>query len=379
MSKVIIIGGGIVGTTVAYNLASKDVETILIDRNDAGKATNAGAGILSPATSHFEYENWFQFAIKAGDYYQELFRSLEKEQVLDIEYSNCPIVEVAIDNDEFSEYKKIKELIFHRQAQRGYPSKNDLFEMSDKEIVSKFPMIAPALGGIYYNDAARVDGKKLNKALIQAALIRGALIRNESVNRLLLSENKVIGVEISGEKIYADNIVITGGAWTKSFAQQLNVNIPVEPQKGQIIHLKPPPNVNVSNWPIIDAFHGHYLVPWADNHIVIGATRETESGYHTRPTVAGVHEVLFEAMRVVPSLKNFEIIDIRVGLRPLSIDKLPIIGPIPNFDNVFLATGHGPSGLLLGPYTGKLIADMILKRKLEIDIFPFQLSRFDIH
>ena len=150
MSKVIIIGGGVLGSSIAYNLASEGVETVLFDRNDAGKATTAGAGILAPETSHHENEQWFNFAIRALEYYSGLHTTLEEELKCDIGFGTCPILEVAIDDDELSEFARIKEQIFRRQTQRGYPSINDLFELSAMEIASRFPMIAPAVGGFYY-------------------------------------------------------------------------------------------------------------------------------------------------------------------------------------------------------------------------------------
>lgn len=118
------------------------------------------------------------------------------------------------------------------------------------------------------------------------------------------------------------------------------------------------------------------MVPWPDNRVVVGATRETGSGFEARTTADGVREVLAEALRVAPGLANAEIREIRVGLRPYTDDLLPVLGPVPNIRNVYLATGHGPTGLQLGPYSGKLIADLILNKDPTIDITAYQITRF---
>ena len=118
------------------------------------------------------------------------------------------------------------------------------------------------------------------------------------------------------------------------------------------------------------------MVPWPDNRVVVGATRETGSGFDARTTVSGVREVLGEALRVAPGLAAAEIREIRVGLRPYTQDLLPVLGPVPGRKNVWLATGHGPTGLQLGPYSGKLIADLIQGRDLPLSLDAYRITRF---
>src|SRR5262249_50227307 len=107
-----------------------------------------------------------------------------------------------------------------------------------------------------------------------------------------------------------------------------------------------------------------------------GATRETGSGFHPHTTVAGVHEVLSEALRVAPGLGQAEIREMRVGLRPLTIDELPVLGPVAGVENILLVTGHGPTGLTLGPYSGKVIAELALGQTVATDISAFHVARF---
>jgi D-amino-acid dehydrogenase len=117
-------------------------------------------------------------------------------------------------------------------------------------------------------------------------------------------------------------------------------------------------------------------VPWPDHRVVVGATRETGSGFHPYTTAAGVREVLSEALRVAPGLAAADIRDIRVGLRPYSADTMPVLGPVPGVHGIVLATGHGPTGLTLGPYSGKVVADVILGTQPTVDISAFYVTRF---
>jgi D-amino-acid dehydrogenase len=110
--------------------------------------------------------------------------------------------------------------------------------------------------------------------------------------------------------------------------------------------------------------------------VVVGATREVGSGFRPYTTAAGVREVLDEALRVAPGLAAAEIRDIRVGLRPYSADTMPVLGPVPGLGGIFLATGHGPTGLTLGPYSGKVIAEVILGTQPTVDISAFYVTRF---
>ena len=127
---------------------------------------------------------------------------------------------------------------------------------------------------------------------------------------------------------------------------------------------------------MISAFHHHYMVAWPDSRVVAGATRETGSGFAPHTTTAGVREVLGEALRVAPGLASAEIREIRVGLRPFTADTLPVLGPVPGIRDIFLVTGHGPTGLTLGPFSAKLVAAQMLGKAADADLAPFSISRF---
>jgi D-amino-acid dehydrogenase len=149
----------------------------------------------------------------------------------------------------------------------------------------------------------------------------------------------------------------------------------VTPQRGQIIHLGLR-GVDTSRWPMISAFRHHVLVAWPDSRVVAGATRETGSGFAPHTTTTGVRAVLDEALRVAPGLAAAEVREIRVGLRPLTPDTLPVLGAVPGIRGAFLVTGHGPTGLTLGAYSGKVVAALMLGGEAATDLAPFSVARF---
>ncbi len=375
MYDAIVIGGGIVGMSTAYHLVCAGAKTLLIDRADTGRATDAGAGILSPETNSRDPESWFNLAVEAAAYYPVLMQQLQAEQAHDTGYAQCGLLLVAVSDDEREPFEAAQRRVFARQERRGQPSPEALHAVSSSQAQSRFPALAPVYGAIYHHGAARVDGRLLNHALSRAAAQRGLTLQPGSVEQLVMRNRTVNGVVMAGQTLAAEVTAIAGGAWSQVFAAQLGIEIPLAPQRGQIIHLRLP-DMDTSTWPIISAFHGHYMVPWPDHRVAVGATRETGSGFAPVTTAAGVHEVLGEALRVAPGLAPGEIHDIRVGLRPYTADTMPVLGTVPGVEGIFLATGHGPTGLTLGPYSGKIVAEMMLGQASATDISAFHVSRF---
>jgi D-amino-acid dehydrogenase len=370
-----IIGGGLLGSATAYYLVVAGARTLLVDRADAGRATDAGAGILSPETNSRDPDIWFRFAAEAVDDYPALIERLRDEQADDTGYARCGKVVVAVSDDEIGPFARARRIIFERQRRRGLPKPADLREISAAEARELFPALAPVHGAIYSSVAARVDGRLLNRAIRAAAESRGLVVREAGATRLVCERDVVHGIEVGGETVHAGAVCIAGGAWSGEFARQLGVSIPVVPQRGQIIHLGLD-GTDTSRWPMISAFRQQYMVAWPDSRVVAGATRESGSGFAPHTTTAGVRAVLEEALRVAPGLANAEVREIRVGLRPLTSDGLPVLGAVPGVDGVFLATGHGPSGLTLGPYSARVVAALMLGKAPGTDLAPFSVARF---
>jgi D-amino-acid dehydrogenase len=373
----VVVGGGIVGASAAYHLVRAGAKTLLIDRHDAGRATDAGAGILAPEMSQSESDAWFHLAVEAVDYYPPLVEQLQEENAGATSYARCGMLQVAATEDEIPAFEQAKATILARQKQRGRPKPEDLYPVSPAEARELFPALGNVLGAIYSRTAARVDGRQMGRALRRAAEGRGLNVVEKSVSGFVRQGSRVTGVQVEGQAIEAGTTIIAGGAWSATLGDQLGVRIAVEPQRGQIAHLELT-GEQTAEWPVVGAFHGHYLVAWPDGRVAAGATRETGSGFNVTTTAIGIREVLDEAMRVAPGLAKAKLLEVRVGMRPYTSDRMPVLGEVPGIDGVLLATGHGPTGLQLGPLSGKLMAEMALGQRAQtnVDLSPFSVARF---
>ncbi len=376
----IIIGGGIVGAAAAYRAGQLGARTLLCDRRDPGRATDAGAGILAPESSTRDGRLWYDFALDAVDYYAVLIEELAAVGVPDGElsqaYSRCSKLTVALDEDEAAALTEMEQEIYARQDERRPPAAECIRRISSTEARDVYyPLLADASAVLLQPLARRVDGRLMTAAIEHGLRSRGVQTVDADVSALLLEDGQVLGVRTAaGDEYTAGAVLIAGGAWSDAFGSQLDVQIPVAPQRGQIIHLQLP-GQDSGAWSIVNGCSGYYQVPWPDGRVVVGATRETGSGFAPHATVVGVQEVLREALRLAPGLHHAAIHEIRVGLRPYTTDHLPLLGPIPGVKGVFLATGHGPTGLTLGPYSAKLVVEQALGQEIAWDLAPFSATR----
>ncbi|GAA0512829.1 D-amino-acid dehydrogenase [Halorubrum aquaticum] len=361
MYDAVVVGGGIVGSSVGYHLARSGVETLLVDRRDAGRATSAGAGIVSPGTSsRTADDDWFAFATDAVDYYPELVDRLEADGVDDTSYSRVGLLAAAIDDDELAPYDEAMGRVENRRERLP-----DIEAIDPATATERVPALAEPQRAFVAPDAARVNGQVFAGALREAGRTHGLEIAERDVTAIRTAEGhetrdaRVTGVETAdGSRIDAERVVVAGGAWSPAFGDDLGVEIPVEPKRGQIVHLDLP-DADTGSWPVLKGFRHHYIVPWPDGRLVAGATREAGVGFDPRITAGGLREVLDEALRVAPGLADATVIEQRVGLRPVCADGVPVLGSVPDVEGAHLATGHGATGLTLGPYSGKLVADRI--------------------
>lgn len=343
--EVAVVGGGLVGTATAFELGARGVRTVLYDRADAGRATDAGAGILSPETTKRDDPNWVALVRAAGEHYEQLVPQLDG----DTGWARCGILQLATRPSDVPPWEWV--------AERA-PGAT---EITPDEARAMVPVLGDVVRALHHPAAARVDGRLMCAALRRAAVERyGVEVRAESVDDV--------------HALPADAVVIAGGAWTARVAEQLDVHLPVGPVRGQIIHLGVAAH-DTGSWPIVQPVFGYYMVPWADARVAVGATVEA-AGFATDVTAGGVHDVLRETLRVMPGLAAATLREVRVGLRPVSVDDTPILGAVPGADGMFVATGHGANGLLLGPVSGALVADLVCGRAPAVDLTPFSADRF---
>jgi D-amino-acid dehydrogenase len=352
-----VIGGGLVGAATAYELGRAGRRTVLIDRGDVGRATDAGAGILSPETAKRDDPAWVELVHAAGAHYDALIPELGE----DTGWARCGILQLATRESDVPPWEWV--------AERATGAS----EISADEARSLVPVLGPVVRALYHPDAARVDGRLICAALRRVAIERYAVeVRGASVEDI--DVGAAVRLIVDGADVRADTVVIAGGAWTAALSSALGLKLPVGPLRGQIMHLDVD-EYDTGSWPIAQPVYGHYMVPWDGGRVAIGATVE-DAGFVPEVTAGGLFEILREGLRVMPGLAPARLRDVRVGLRPASIDDMPILGALPGMPNVLVATGHGANGLLLGPVSGALIADLVVGREPRIDLAPFSPARF---
>ncbi len=291
MYDTIIIGGGIVGTAAAYELARAGAKALLIDRHDAGTATDAGAGILSFVTLALGDEGpLYDFAMRCGAYYDTLVERLPQEQDGDLGYARTGELIIATGTDEIPYFERKRQGMLDQSQRTGHPNPDALRDLTLEEARAIFPPLADVQRAFFNADAGRVDGRLITAAMRRAALAQGLEVKQASAEGVAISDGVVNGVVVEGETIAAERVIIAGGAWTPSFAEALGIELPIAPMRGQIIHFSLP-GIETRRWPIVHGFRGHYIVCWDDSRVAAGATREAElrirAAYHSRRGARG--------------------------------------------------------------------------------------------
>lgn len=379
VDDVIVIGGGIVGASAAYRLARSGARVTLVDRADVGQATAAGAGIISPGTSYKPPAAFFPLAFRAVAYYDTLLAALEEDGETETGFEAVGLLHVATTESEAMTLPILLQLIEERRAS-GAPRIGSVEMLSGDEARALFPALGACLGAIHTSDAARVDGRLLCDAMRRGAARHGARIVTGSAE-VIREVSDGVELTVNGETLTAGAAILASGAWSGTLTETLGLRLPVFPQRGQILHMRLPGR-ETARWPIVVGFHSHYILTFPQDRVVAGATRESNSGFDPRMTAGGVREALDEALRVAPSLADATLDEVRVGLRPASPDGLPLLGRIPGHEHLYVATGHGASGLQLGPYSGALVADLALGQSstpglsVDLDLAPYSPTRF---
>ena len=350
--EIAVVGGGLVGAACAYELARDGHRVTVYDRRDPGRATDAGAGILSPETMGGMPEPFLDLADLAGAHYPPLTAALSDLGAPDPRYDVCGALRVAV--CELDDEYYAANVDASRARHPGV-----LEPVTPDEARQLFPPLGDVRDAVLNPRGARVDGRALAAALEFAARALGVQWRHEPA--------PPIGA------MTADVVVIAGGAWTPSLAAEFGLASGLRPVRGQIVPLQT--DADTSTWPVRQPILSHYVVPWSDGRVALGATHE-DVGFDARATASGLRQLCSEGLRVSPGLADATFLEVRVGLRPVSDDDLPVIGPLPGAEHVHVAAGHGANGLLLGPVTGRLVADLIGGQTPALDLAPFSPARF---
>lgn len=368
--KIVVLGAGIVGASAAFHLIRLGAEVYLIDRDAPGRATFAGAGIICPWLSRVRDPRYQELSFAAAKYYPKLVAELAAAGETETEYEAVGGLVVGESG------RELEAIINHLQEHldRGVGEIGEVRLLSSGGPKELFPYLDSDLAGVYLSGAARVSGEMFRAALCKIAIKEDAK-RLFGTAVLETSGATVVGVRVNGEYIPSDTVVVAAGAWSTELCRPLGIELAVEPQRGQIVHLKVPETDTATLPIVLPAVSDYYLLGFPDSRIVIGATRESESGFDFRVTAGGVAEVLQEGFRIAPGLKEATLTEIKVGFRPLSKDGLPLLGQLASVSGLVIATGLGPYGLTVGPYMGLLAAQLAMGQATVPDLSAFEPDR----
>jgi glycine oxidase len=231
----------------------------------------------------------------------------------------------------------------------------------------------PVLGegfsrAIYMADVANVRNPRLVKSLKAALLALPNVTIQEQceVSGFIREGDAVVGVQTSAGAVLGDQVVLTAGAWSGDLLKTLDLSLPVEPVKGQMILYR----CAADFLPSMVLAKGRYAIPRRDGHILIGSTLEHE-GYDKTPTGSALESLKASAVELIPALADAEVVGHWAGLRPGSPEGIPFIGQVPGFDGLWLNCGHYRNGLVLAPASCQLFTDVMLSRAPIIDPAPY--------
>lgn len=360
MKKYIVIGAGILGTSVAYHLAKAGAQVTIIDRHDNGQATDAAAGIVCPWLTQRRNKPWYRLVKGGAKFYPTLIKELEDIGEKNTGYEKVGAISL---HTEEAKLDKLEERAHKRREDA--PEIGEITRLSPSETKALFPPLADHYGSVHISGGARVNGRALRDALMNAATKLGAtFIKSDA--KLLNNKDETIGIQIAEKKIEADQIIVTGGAWANEVFTDFKKDFLVTPQKAQIVHLKIE-GIDTSKWPVVMPPNNQYLLTFEDGRVVIGATHEDDVGFDHRVTPGGIHEIFEKALAVAPGLATSTFVETRVGFRPFTPRFLPIFGEVPHMKGLFVANGLGASGLTSGPYLGAEVAKLVLGEPLTLN------------
>ena len=366
--RVAVVGAGVLGASTAFHLALAGAEVMLVDGAHPGQATSAGAGIICPWASEGVDDDWHAIARAGARYYPPLIALLADHGQGDIGYRRVGALAVSPDPAELDHVERI---VLARRA--GAAELGEVARLSPGEARPLFPPLHPALAAVRIGGGARVDGRRLAAALRGAAERRGARILGGAAE-LLAGCGRVTGIRVGAESLAADAVVATAGAWAPALLKPVGIALAVRPQRGQITHLCLE-GAETGAWPVILPPGSHYLVAFEAGRVAVGATRESGAGFDNHVTASGQAEVLNQALAVAPGLGPARLVETRVGLRPVGPDARPMLGRVAGLDGLVIGNGLGPSGLTIGPYAGRLLAQEVLGQQPDMDLAPYDPLR----
>ena len=367
--EILIVGGGVIGLSLARELHKKGAgKIIILERGKLGRESSfAAAGILAPQAEAEKPDDFFHFCSDSKNLYLNFAEKLSTETGIDIEVDRNGTLYLAFSETDAAEIRR----------RYKWQKKFELnVEYLNAEAIRKAePFVSPDVrGALFFPNDWQVENRKLLAALQKYAKLNDIeVIENAEVKNLLIEKAKVVGAETSKGKIFTQTVVLATGAWTSLIKLSENaLPLPeVKPIRGQILSFKTAKRLFSK---VIYTPRG-YLVPRFDGRTLIGATVE-DAGFDKNLTEGGIKFLLEAAFEISLHLTRLEIFEKWAGLRPFAADGLPILGAFPEIEKLHIATAHYRNGILLAPLTAKILADKIAENLDSKYLEIFSPKRF---
>ncbi|HLL99453.1 MAG TPA: glycine oxidase ThiO [Pyrinomonadaceae bacterium] len=353
-SEILIIGAGVIGLALARSLKKSGAagQITILERGSAGReASLAAAGMLAPQAETDKTDDFFDFCRQSNKLYPQFAAELLDETGIDIELDRAGTLYLAFSDEDVREINRR----YAWQKGAGLPVEY----LTAEEIRRSEPFVSPDVReGLFFPNDWQVENRKLLFALQKFAGLNAIkIVENAEVKNLIVENGRAAGAETETEKFSASAVILTAGAWT-SLVKANNLDLPFEvrPIRGQMLSFQTARRVFRR---VIYSPRG-YLVPRRDGRILAGATVE-DVGFDKSLTEAGIDFLFEHALEIAPSLANLEITDKWCGLRPFAAGAMPVLGALPEAENLFVATAHYRNGILLAPVTAETLAGKIVK------------------
>ena len=364
-ADVVIVGGGLIGCSLAAELAARGPSVVVVERAEpGGEASGAAAGMLTPQADALEPSPFFDLALESRELYPEWARRAFEETGVDAGYRRTGLLRVLPAS---APEAKAARAPAEWQRARGLRVDELACEELPREIAVR---LAPGVRSVlFFPDEAVVDPRRATRASWLLAERRGARVETgTSVRRFTLERGVCRGVETDSGAIAAGAVIDAAGAWA-SFDGVLPVAVPVVPVRGQIVEIR------LGGRPLQTVLSSEevYLVPREDGGVLIGSTLE-HVGFRKEVTAGAIGQLLDAAARLCPEVTSARFVTAWAGLRPGTPDGWPLLGES-GVEGLFLAAGHYRNGILLAPATARRMADLVTGRPAA-ELSPFSVERF---
>ena len=367
-SEVVIIGGGVAGCATAYFLAQAGVKATIIEREGiSSQASGFSAGGLNPLEGSCIPGPLSALAMASFGLHKELWGSLKNETGIDFQPRIVSLTKVAFSEAELPALEESVNL-FEAARDEGFSG----VILNREEVLAQEPRLSDKLiGGVRLFGNATLSSLLYTRALAEAAQKLGATVRTGVARGVRLDNGRVLSVILADDEITCDQLVLAAGPWSREAEQWLDIAVPVDPLKGEILRLE-------LHGPALGGdFNGAgaSVYPRADGLVWCGTT-EVDEGFNKEPTEAAKESIWGAARELIPELALASLSRHTACLRPVTPDYMPIVGRAPGWDNVFLVTGAGKKGILLSPGMGKATAELMTSGSTDVPLEGCEPERF---